>query len=72
MTSKNYDELLKQIEVIEEENGLKDYYAFVYWFIETSFGFEKQKILNSICDGMHDKGLDAVLIDDIEKRVIII
>lgn len=61
--SKDYSNLLKQIEAIADENNLKDYPAFTYWFIETSFGFEKERILNSICDGAHDKGIDAVIID---------
>jgi hypothetical protein len=72
MTSKDYATLLGQIETISDENNLKDYHAFTYWFIETSFGLEKQKILNSICDGTHDKGIDAILIDDIEKRIAVI
>jgi len=72
MTSKDYDLLLDQIETLVDENNLKDYHAFVYWFIETSFTLEKQEILNSICDGMHDKGIDAILIDDIEKKVTVI
>jgi hypothetical protein len=63
---------LAQIETITDENNLKDYHAFVYWFIETSFVLEKQEILNSICDGMHDKGIDAILVDNIEKKVTVI
>jgi len=72
MPSNEYSELLEQIETICDENNLKDYHAFTYWFIETSFDFEKQRILNSICDGTHDKGIDSILIDDIEKKVRII
>ncbi len=72
MASKDYDELLQQIEDIQDENSIKDYHAFVYWFIETLFGYDKAKILNSICDGCHDKGVDAVLIDHIERHVCII
>lgn len=72
MTSKDYATLLDQIETISDENNLKDYHAFIYWFIETSFALDKPKILNSICDGTHDKGIDAILIDDIEKRIAVI
>ncbi|GAG63203.1 unnamed protein product [marine sediment metagenome] len=72
MSKKDYKELQKQIEDIELDNNLADYHAFIYWFIETAFGYPKEKILNSICDGIHDKGVDAVIIDHIEMKVIII
>jgi len=72
MTIKDFSRLMAQIETISDENNLKDYHAFVYWFIETSFPIEKEKILNSICDGTHDKGLDAILVDDIERKVTVI
>lgn len=67
-----YEDFLKEIVQISERTALKDYHAFVSWFIETNFGIDEQKILNSICDGTHDKGVDAVIIDDIEKKVTII
>jgi len=63
---------MKQIQAIQDETGLKDYHAFVYWFIDTVFGLEKKDILNSICDGMHDKGVDAVWVDHIEHHVIFV
>lgn len=72
MRTKDYDQLLQQVEDIKDETSRKDYHAFVYWFIETVFGYDKQRILNSICDGCHDKGVDAVLIDDIERQVCVI
>jgi len=72
MSPKDYDLLMEHIQEIQDETSLKDYHAFVYWFIDTVFGLEKKDILNSICDGMHDKGIDAVWIDPIEQHVIII
>lgn len=72
MSNKHFELIQKQIEDIELDNNLKDYHAFIFWFIETSFGYTKEKILNSICDGAHDKGVDAVLIDSIEQKVLII
>lgn len=72
MSKEDYKKLQKEIEDIELDNSLPDYHAFIYWFIETSFGYPKSKILNSICDGTHDKGVDAVIIDPIELKVIII
>lgn len=72
MSQKDYKCLQKQIEDIELANNLKDYHAFIYWFIETTFDYHKEEILNSICDGTHDKGIDAVIIDPIELKVVII
>jgi len=72
MSPKLYDTLLEQIQTVQDETNLKDYHAFTYWFVDTVFGWEKKGILNSICDGMHDKGVDAVLIDPIEQHVVII
>ena len=72
MTNLDYINLQKQMEDIELANNLKDYHAFIFWFIETVFGYPKDKILNSLCDGTHDKGIDAVLIDPIELKIIII
>ncbi len=72
MVSNNFRTLQKQIEDIGLDNNLADYHAFIFWFIETAFGYSKDEILNSICDGTHDKGVDAVIIDPIELKVIII
>jgi hypothetical protein len=68
----NYENLLSQIDEISDYNKLKDYHSFIYWFIETTTEFDKQKILDSICDGTHDKGIDAIIIDNIEGKVKIL
>jgi len=70
--NKTYRSFANQIQEIEDENDLKDYHAFVYWYIDTTAGRDRDAILNCICDGTHDKGIDAVLIDDVEKKVVII
>ena len=72
MLREDYRELQRQIQDIELDNNLKEYHAFIFWFIEAAFGYPKDIILNSICDGAHDKGVDAVIIDPIELKVIII
>ena len=72
MSSQDYVKLQNEIENIELDNKLQDYHAFIYWFIETAFGLPKDKILNSMCDGTHDKGVDAVIIDQIELKVTIL
>lgn len=73
MVRNNYSALVKEVEDIADDSGLKDYHAFVYWFIENMVQDpSRQKILNCICDGTHDKGIDAVLIEDIERKIIVI
>lgn len=68
----HFETIKKEIENVELNKNLIDYHAFIFWFIETTFGYSKETILNSICDGTHDKGVDAVLIDPIELKVTII
>jgi hypothetical protein len=60
MPSEDYKLLLSEVDEIEDRISLKDYDAFAYWFIETVFGYDKERILNPICDGTHDKGIDPV------------
>lgn len=72
LSNEDFKNIQKEIENIELNNNLKDYHAFIFWFIDTAFEFPHEKILNSICDGTHDKGVDAVLIDPIELKVTII
>src|SRR4030067_1372078 len=68
----DYDNFLDQLQKIQDEETLKDYHSFVYWFIDTVFGLEKKDILNSICDGMHDKCIDAIVINHIDRHIVII
>ena len=35
--------------------------------LATCFVIDEQKILDSIRDGTHDEGVDAVIMDDVEK-----
>ena len=45
MSKEDYKKLQKEIEDIELDNSLPDYHAFIYWFIETSFGYPKIPVL---------------------------
>lgn len=72
MKVQDYQNLQEQIEDIELNNNMQDYNAFIFWFIEVVFGLSPSKILDAICDGARDKGIDAVIIDDRERNVIII
>jgi len=59
-----FDDVLKEIDYIQDHLHVKnDYHAFVYWFIATLTGKDEQTIKTAICDGTHDKGIDAVLCD---------
>jgi hypothetical protein len=68
-----YEEILKEIEFIQDQKAIKhDYHAFVYWFIATLYGKEEGSIKHSLCDGTHDKGIDAIIVDNIQRTVSII
>ena len=70
--SKNYKSLLDDVQDVQDNQQLKhDYHAFVFWFIETNYGLETREILDSLCDGCHDKGIDAVLINGNETSVTV-
>ena len=65
-----FEDVLAEIEGIQEKKHVKhDYHAFVYWFIATLYGQEEISIKRALCDGTHDKGVDAVLIDKRERTV---
>jgi len=67
-----YEDILEEIDFIQEQKHVaQDYHAFVYWFIATLYGKDEVSIKRALCDGTHDKGVDAVLIDAIEKTVSI-
>ena len=67
-----YEDVLEEIEFVQEKKHIKhDYHAFVYWFIATLYGKDEKSIKRALCDGTHDKGVDAVLIDKIEGTVSI-
>src|SRR5207245_230756 len=42
-----------------------------YWFIATLTGKDEHAIKTAMCDGTHDKGIDAVLIDKLERTISI-
>jgi hypothetical protein len=69
---KNFSKFAEEIQEIQDTHSLPDYHAFIYWFIETNYGFETSQILNSLCDGCHDKGIDAVVISPNERTVTVI
>jgi hypothetical protein len=65
-----YDDILSEIDFIQEKKHVKyDYHVFVYWFIATLYGKDETSIKRALCDGTHDKGVDAVLIDKVERTV---
>jgi len=68
----NFEDVLSEIEYIQEKKNVKhDYHAFVYWFIATLYGKDEHAIKYALCDGTHDKGIDAVLIDKVEGMVMV-
>lgn len=72
MAKVSYKDLVEQIQTIMEDRDYPDHKAFPFWFIENVFGKEPSRIPDCLCDGTHDKGVDAIMIDPIERNVIII
>jgi len=65
-----FESVLTEIDYIQDRKNIKqDYHAFVYWFIATLYGKDERAIKYALCDGTHDKGIDAVLIDKVERTV---
>lgn len=73
-TSEDFDKIKEDISRIIAKIGgnLKDYHAFIYWFINNLYGYDQVTISKSICDGTNDKGIDACLINDLERTVTLI
>lgn len=69
--NKKYANFFNEIQEIQDNHNLKDYHAFIYWFIDTNYGFETNRILNALCDGCHDKGIDAIIINPDEACVTV-
>jgi hypothetical protein len=70
--TRNYKRLSDDIQAIQDDHNLKDYHAFVFWYIETNYGLEAKQILDSLCDGCRDKGIDAILINEKESSVTVL
>lgn len=72
--SENFEKIKKAIgEIISKsENRMQDYHAFIYWFINTLYGYSEEQISKALCDGTHDRGIDACVIDNLEKTVTLI
>ena len=70
-SSKGFLSFSNEIQEIQDAHSIPDYHAFIYWFIENNYGFETPQILNSLCDGCHDKGIDAIVINPNETIVTI-
>jgi len=67
-----FEDVVKEIDYVQDYLHVsRDYHAFVFWFIATLTGKDEQTIKSSMCDGTHDKGIDAVLIDKLERTISI-
>lgn len=64
--------LLGEISEIEDSLSMKDYHAFIVWFLEQTSYLSRLAILQSMCDGNHDKGIDAVIFNETDRQVTII
>jgi len=67
-----YENFQIRMTEISDKYDLKDYHAFIAWFGETVLGHSDKFLLNSMCDGTHDKGVDAIFIDTDERKVMVV
>jgi len=69
-----YKNFVKRIHEISDKYEVENYHAFIVWFGETILvlGYSDKFLLDSMCDGTHDKGVDAVFIDTDERKVMVI
>ena len=68
----NYDKFKNQILDISDKYDLMDYHAFIFWFGHTILGYPPEQILDFMCDGTHDKGIDAIFIDKDERKIMVV
>ena len=43
--------------------------AFLIWFLRNIFCLEEQTAVDSVCDGLNDKGIDGIWVDDESEEV---
>lgn len=66
------DAFLAELEDISSKKHLKDYRAFVFWYIKAVEDLPDEDILDNITDGGRDAGIDAIIIDRTLKLIKII
>lgn len=59
-------------EILRTHSGLKDFHALAAWLLETKFGLNLDTAIEYIVDGTHDRGIDVIWSDDIDRRVLIV
>ncbi len=57
------DLFLQDIQDISHKKGLKDFDAFVFWYLKTTEDISEDEILECITNKSNDLGIDAIRID---------
>lgn len=76
MAITKYESYYKQIrESVEEIKNNNDYdnlsKAFIHWYLKNHLFLEEQEIGEAIIDGSGDNGIDAILLNEDEKELIV-
>lgn len=76
MAITKYESYYKQIrESVEEIKNNNDYNnlskAFIHWYLKNHLFLEEQEIGEAIIDGSGDNGIDAILLNEDEKELIV-
>ena len=66
-----WNNILHQLNGIQKDLGLNDYHAFIYWFLGKKYGLDKKEILDTLVDGTHDKGIDAIYFEIIHIYLLL-
>lgn len=64
-----YQAFLPTLAAAQQETGLGESPAFLYWFLINVFRLEETAARDAICDMSDDKGIDAIYVDQTEQAI---
>lgn len=57
------DKFLADLDEISQKKKIKDYRAFIFWYVQATEAKSDDEVLSCITDGSNDGGIDAIIID---------
>ncbi|AZZ55033.1 AIPR family protein [Rathayibacter iranicus] len=68
-TKLKYKEFLPTLAETQQETGLDESAAFLYWFLINVYRLDETDARDSIFDKTNDKGIDAIYVDQAEQAI---
>jgi hypothetical protein len=65
-----YDQLVKLVAPYNIE-GRTESAAFLRWFLENKVRLEETDADDAICDASNDRGIDGIVVNDLNEQVLI-